>query len=88
MVTGLVKKSHVVVLFEVAQKTCHLLGLPVTEMTKAFLKPRIKVGKEYVTKAQTKEQVRDIGLSIRKPSQDDNSQAFMYAISIGTVWQI
>lgn len=41
----------------VAQKACHLLGLPVLEMTKAFLKPRIKVGKEFVNKAQTKEQV-------------------------------
>merc|ERR1712168_1272827 len=41
----------------VAQKVCHLLGLPVTEMTKAFLKPRIKVGRDYVNKAQTKEQV-------------------------------
>lgn len=41
----------------VAQKACHLLGLPVTEMTKAFLKPKIKVGKEHVVKAQTKEQV-------------------------------
>merc|ERR1719328_593649 len=41
----------------VAQKTCHLLGLPVTELTRAFLKPRIKVGRDYVTKAQTKEQV-------------------------------
>ncbi len=41
----------------VAQKACHLLGLPVTEMTRAFLKPRIKVGRDYVTKAQTKEQV-------------------------------
>lgn len=40
-----------------AQKACHLLGLPVTELTKAFLKPRIKVGRETVTKAQTKEQV-------------------------------
>lgn len=26
-------------------------------MTKAFLKPRIKVGRDFVTKAQTKEQV-------------------------------
>ena len=33
------------------------MGLPVTELTKAFLKPRIKVGRDYVTKAQTKEQV-------------------------------
>ncbi|CAH1795103.1 unnamed protein product, partial [Owenia fusiformis] len=41
----------------VAQKVCHLLGVNVTEVTKAFLKPRIKVGRDYVTKAQTKEQV-------------------------------
>lgn len=41
----------------VAQKIAHLLGLSVTDMTKAFLKPRIKVGREFVTKAQTKEQV-------------------------------
>jgi myosin protein heavy chain len=41
----------------VAQKIAHLLGLSVTDMTKAFLKPRIKVGRDYVTKAQTKEQV-------------------------------
>ena len=36
----------------------HLLGLNVTEMTKGFLKPKIKVGRDHVTKAQTKEQVR------------------------------
>ncbi|XP_065222996.1 myosin heavy chain, non-muscle [Planococcus citri] len=41
----------------VAQKVAHLLGLSVTEMTKAFLKPKIKVGRDHVTKAQTKEQV-------------------------------
>ncbi|XP_069684967.1 myosin heavy chain, non-muscle isoform X2 [Periplaneta americana] len=40
-----------------AQKVAHLLGLSVTEMTKAFLRPRIKVGRDFVTKAQTKEQV-------------------------------
>lgn len=42
----------------VAQKVAHLLGLSITDMTKAFLKPRIKVGRDFVTKAQTKEQVR------------------------------
>lgn len=31
-----------------------MLGINVNEMTKAFLKPRIKVGRDYVTKAQTK----------------------------------
>ncbi|XP_044253339.1 myosin heavy chain, non-muscle isoform X1 [Tribolium madens] len=41
----------------VAQKIAHLLGLSVTDMTKAFLKPRIKVGRDFVTKSQTKEQV-------------------------------
>ncbi|XP_052263225.1 myosin heavy chain, non-muscle-like isoform X5 [Dreissena polymorpha] len=41
----------------VAQKACHLMGLPVTAVTLAFLKPKIKVGRDFVTKAQTKEQV-------------------------------
>ncbi|XP_013083692.2 myosin heavy chain, non-muscle isoform X1 [Biomphalaria glabrata] len=41
----------------VAQKACHLLGVPVTALTQAFLKPKIKVGRDYVTKAQTKAQV-------------------------------
>lgn len=49
----------------VAQKVAHLLGLSVTEMTKAFLKPKIKVGREFVTKTQTKEQVHFI-LSVNK----------------------
>ena len=38
----------------VAQKVAHLLGINVNDLTKAFLKPRIKVGRDYVTKAQTK----------------------------------
>ncbi|XP_034409275.1 myosin-10 isoform X4 [Cyclopterus lumpus] len=39
-----------------AQKLCHLLGINVLEFTRAILNPRIKVGREYVQKAQTKEQ--------------------------------
>ncbi|XP_037545802.1 myosin-10 [Nematolebias whitei] len=39
-----------------AQKLCHLLGLNVMEFTRAILTPRIKVGRDYVQKAQTKEQ--------------------------------
>lgn len=50
----------------VAQKVSHLLGLNVTEMTKAFLKPRLKVGRDYVTKAQTKEQVESAVEAIAK----------------------
>jgi len=45
--------------FAVVQKICHLIGVPVTELTKAFLRPRIRVGREYVTKLQTKEQVSE-----------------------------
>ncbi|KAH8868764.1 Myosin heavy chain, non-muscle [Schistosoma japonicum] len=41
----------------VAEKVSHLLGIPLNEMVKAFLKPRIKVGKDLVSKAQTKTQV-------------------------------
>lgn len=40
----------------VAQKLCHLLGLPLVDFTKAFLRPRIKVGREYVHKSQNREQ--------------------------------
>ncbi|KAL6455769.1 hypothetical protein MHYP_G00356200 [Metynnis hypsauchen] len=39
-----------------AQKLCHLLGMSVMEFTRAILTPRIKVGRDYVQKAQTKEQ--------------------------------
>ncbi|VDN17845.1 unnamed protein product, partial [Gongylonema pulchrum] len=42
----------------VAQKICCLLGLPVSDLTRAFLKPRVKVGRDYVHKAQTREQVQ------------------------------
>lgn len=41
-----------------AQKLCHLLGMNVMEFTRAILTPRIKVGRDYVQKAQTKEQVK------------------------------
>lgn len=40
-----------------AQKLCRLLGLGVTDFSRALLTPRIKVGRDYVQKAQTKEQV-------------------------------
>ncbi|XP_077474665.1 myosin-11-like isoform X2 [Stigmatopora argus] len=39
-----------------AQKVCHLQGINVTDLTRAFLTPRIKVGREVVQKAQTKQQ--------------------------------
>ncbi|GMT36237.1 hypothetical protein PFISCL1PPCAC_27534, partial [Pristionchus fissidentatus] len=52
------KKSDQAILPDdrVIQKVCHLLGLPVSEVSKAFLRPRIKVGREHVQKAQTKDQ--------------------------------
>ncbi|XP_037392397.1 myosin-9a [Pygocentrus nattereri] len=39
-----------------AQKVCHLLGMSVTDFSRAILSPRIKVGRDYVQKAQTQEQ--------------------------------
>uniref|UniRef100_A0A6Q2Y4Q2 Myosin, heavy chain 11a, smooth muscle n=1 Tax=Esox lucius TaxID=8010 RepID=A0A6Q2Y4Q2_ESOLU len=42
--------------FLAAQKVCHLQGINVVDFTRAILTPRIKVGREVVQKAQTKEQ--------------------------------
>ncbi|KAL5253440.1 hypothetical protein ACHWQZ_G013281 [Mnemiopsis leidyi] len=41
----------------VTQKICKLLGMPAVDFEKALLKPRIKVGREYVVKAQNQDQV-------------------------------
>ncbi|XP_066277748.1 myosin-16-like isoform X1 [Branchiostoma lanceolatum] len=41
---------------EHAEKTSHLFGVSSAEMTKALLKPRVKVGNEYVVKGQTAQQ--------------------------------
>lgn len=41
----------------IVQKVCHLLKLSVQEFSKAFLRPRIKVGRETVQKSQNTEQV-------------------------------
>ena len=42
---------------QVAQKVCYLFGLNVTDFTRSLLKPKLKVGRDFVTKAQNKEQV-------------------------------
>ncbi|KAI1896803.1 hypothetical protein AGOR_G00098600 [Albula goreensis] len=39
-----------------AQKVCHLMGMNVTDFARAILSPRIKVGRDFVQKAQTQEQ--------------------------------
>ncbi|KAJ8251676.1 hypothetical protein GJAV_G00223910 [Gymnothorax javanicus] len=39
-----------------AQKVCHLMGMNVTDFTRAILSPKIKVGRDTVQKAQTQEQ--------------------------------
>ncbi|XP_063675609.1 myosin heavy chain, striated muscle-like isoform X4 [Bolinopsis microptera] len=39
-------------------KACHMFGVNAVEMTKALIKPRIKVGNEYVHKGQNAEQVK------------------------------
>jgi len=41
----------------VAQKVCQLLRLDINNFTRALLRPKIKVGREYVTKAQSKDEV-------------------------------
>ena len=41
----------------VAQKIAKLLGIPITDFTKALLKPRIKTGREFTVRSQNKAQV-------------------------------
>ncbi|CAF0851620.1 unnamed protein product [Didymodactylos carnosus] len=41
----------------VAQKVCHLFGINVTDFVRSFLKPKLKVGRDFVTKAQSQAQV-------------------------------
>ena len=41
----------------VAQKIAKLLGIPITDFTKALLKPRIKTGREFTVRSQNKTQV-------------------------------
>ena len=45
----------------VAQKVAHLFGINVNDLVKGLMKPRIKVGRDFVVKAQTKEQVEFAG---------------------------
>lgn len=41
----------------VSQKVCKLLGLNVVDFTRSLIKPRLKVGRDFVAKQQTKAQV-------------------------------
>lgn len=42
-----------------AERVCHLLGIPVSEFTKAVLRPRVLAGREWVTQARTGQQALD-----------------------------
>lgn len=39
-----------------AERACHLLGIPVAEFIKAVLRPRVLAGREWVTQARTRQQ--------------------------------
>ncbi|XP_037620821.1 myosin-9-like isoform X2 [Sebastes umbrosus] len=53
-----------------AQKACHLLSINVTDFTRAILSPRIKVGRDYVQKAQTQEQAEFAVEALAKASYE------------------
>lgn len=42
-----------------AERVCHLLGIPLSEFTKAVLRPRVLAGREWVTQARTRQQAVD-----------------------------
>ncbi|CAG8639097.1 5958_t:CDS:10 [Funneliformis mosseae] len=41
----------------VAEKVCHVLGIPVDAFIKGLIKPQVKAGREWVAQARTKKQV-------------------------------
>ena len=41
------------------EKASHMFGVNTVDMSKALIKPRIKVGSEYVHKGQNAQQVKD-----------------------------
>ncbi|KAF9159040.1 hypothetical protein DFQ26_006988 [Actinomortierella ambigua] len=41
----------------VAEKVCHVLGIPVAEFVKGILRPKVKAGREWVVQARTDQQV-------------------------------
>ncbi|RUS17833.1 P-loop containing nucleoside triphosphate hydrolase protein, partial [Endogone sp. FLAS-F59071] len=41
----------------VAERICHLLGIPVADFERALLRPRIKAGRDWVPQARNREQV-------------------------------
>ncbi|KAL1005916.1 hypothetical protein UPYG_G00065600 [Umbra pygmaea] len=53
-----------------AQKVCHLLGMNVTDFTRAILSPKIKVGRDFVQKAQTQEQAEFAVEALAKASYE------------------
>ncbi|XP_031144848.1 myosin-9-like isoform X1 [Sander lucioperca] len=53
-----------------AQKACHLLSINVTDFIRAILSPRIKVGRDYVQKAQTQEQAEFAVEALAKASYE------------------
>jgi myosin protein heavy chain len=42
-----------------AERVCYLLGIPVSEFTRAVLRPRVLAGREWVSQARTKQQALD-----------------------------
>ncbi|KFH65798.1 hypothetical protein MVEG_07901 [Podila verticillata NRRL 6337] len=41
----------------IAEKVCHVLGIPLSDFVKGLLKPKVKAGREWVVQARTDQQV-------------------------------
>jgi len=56
-----------------AEKVAFLLGVNCADLLKSLLTPKVKVGNEYVTKGQTKDQVCDNKISSLSSLHDNGN---------------
>jgi len=61
----------------IAERVCHLLGVPVTDFMKSVLSPKVRAGREWVTHARSKKQAEDELAALSK---------FMYEKTFG--WMV
>lgn len=68
------------------QKICRLTGLNASDFEKALLRPRIKTGRDYTARSQSKEQVGSLVMAWGKSSACAPLLSMRGIICVGNLW--